>query len=144
MTIQIRRATGNDLPGAKSLLADAGLPVGDLQAEYVAYVAAADENVVGVIGCEARGRIGLLRSLVIADSARTHGLGRKLVAALEASVREQGMDELWLLTIDADAYFARLGYEVRSRESAPDAIRGTAEFTELCPGDSVLMFKLLG
>jgi len=54
-----------------------------------------------------------------------------------------GVDELWLLTIDADAFFVSLGYETRERSEAPEAIRNTEEFSGLCPEDAVLMSKQL-
>ena len=143
MTISIRQATHDDLPTARTLLSDAGLPVDDLAATHLAFVGVADEDVVGVIGFENHGRVGLLRSLVVAEDARAAGLGRELVAALEASAREQGIDEIWLLTIDADPFFGALGYQIRGRSSAPPEISATAEFTRLCPGDAFLMCKEL-
>ena len=143
MTLRIRRATSEDLPQAKKMLAAAGLPVTDLAAEHLAFAAVDGEQVTGLIGCEPYGDIGLLRSLVVVENARYAGLGRKLVASLEAAARDDGVDELWLLTIDADAYFARLGYKVCERSAAPEMIRGTAEFAGLCPGDAMLMRKRL-
>jgi amino-acid N-acetyltransferase len=97
----------------------------------------------GVIGLESFENLGLLRSLVVSRAARGSGIGAALVAALEAVCRELGVRELWLLTIDADAFFAKLGYVTRSRDAAPEAIRNTAEFSGLCPGDAVLMSKEL-
>ena len=141
--MRIRRAMSKDLPQAKTMLAAAGLPVTDLAAEHLAFAAVDGEQLMGLIGFEPYGDIGLLRSLVIAEDARGDGLGRKLVANLEAAARDDGVDELWLLTIDADAYFARLGYEVLERSDAPETIRGTAEFAGLCPGDATLMRKRL-
>ena len=141
--MRIRRAMSKDLPQAKTMLVAAGLPVTDLAAEHLAFAAVDGEQLMGLIGFEPYGDIGLLRSLVIAEDARGDGLGRKLVANLEAAARDDGVDELWLLTIDADAYFARLGYEVLERSDAPETIRGTAEFAGLCPGDATLMRKRL-
>jgi len=141
--VRIRRATIDDLPKAKMMLSAAGLPVTDLAAEHLAFTAVDGERMAGMIGLEPYGHIGLLRSLVIAEDARDEGLGRKLVAFLEAAARDDGVDELWLLTIDADSYFARLGYEVCERSDAPEAIRGTAEFSGLCPADAALMCKRL-
>jgi len=65
------------------------------------------------------------------------------VAALESQAASQGIRELWLLTIDADAWFEKLGYGARQRDQAPEAITRTAEFASLCPGDAVLMQKTL-
>ncbi len=140
----IRAATAQDLPAALELLRDAELPVADLCAERLALVAYRQQEVQGVIGLESFENFGLLRSLVVSSAARGRGVGAALVAALEATCWERRVQELWLLTIDADPFFGKLGYAVRSRDAAPDAIRGTEEFSDLCPGDAVLMSKELG
>jgi amino-acid N-acetyltransferase len=106
-------------------------------------VAAAEGAPVGMIGLEQFGGVGLLRSLVVNPSAQNGGIGRRLVDALELQALELGIKDLWLLTIDANSYFLKLGYDVMDRTDAPDVIRGTAEFSGLCPGDAVLMRKCL-
>lgn len=143
--ITIRAATGVDLPTAQSWLADAGLPAEDLSAAHMQdfFLAEVDDRLAGMIGIENLGSVGLLRSLVVHRDDRGSGVGTKLVAALEAHAAEAGIDALWLLTIDADRYFSRLGYEVMDRSRAPEAIRLTAEFSSLCPGDAALMRKIL-
>ncbi len=143
MTSQIRRAAGAGLQRAKRLLLDAGLPVEDLTVDHLAFVAIDGEEITGAIGVERYGRVGLLRSLVVAGHARQARLGQALVSSLETDLRQEGIQELWLLTIDADGYFARLGYETCDRSDAPEAIRMTREFSGLCPGDAVLMKKSL-
>ena len=139
----IRAATAQDLPAALELLRDAELPVADLSAERLALVAYRQQEVQGVIGLESFENFGLLRSLVVSRAARGSGVGAALVTALEAACQERGVRELWLLTIDADPFFGKLGYAVRSRDAAPDAISGTEEFSSLCPADAVLMSKEL-
>lgn len=141
--IKIRPAMASDLPAAIALLRDASLPTEDLTIEHLALVAEGEAEMLGVIGLEKFGDVGLLRSLVVSPLARGEGVGRQLTAALELSVRENGIVELWLLTIDADTFFSNMGYRVRSRDAAPDAIRGSKEFSTLCPGDAVLMSKEL-
>ncbi len=138
---QIRSAQSSDLGAALRLLSDAGLPLDDLTADHLALVAEEDGELHGLIGLELFGEVGLLRSLVVAGHYRGRGLGRKLVSALEAHARDCGVAELWLLTIDADAFLESLGYGVRGRDAAPDAIRATAEFSALCPADAALMSK---
>ncbi len=70
-------------------------------------------------------------------------LGARLVAELELIARNEHIDELWLLTIDANPFFIRHGYIVAERDAAPETIRNTAEFSSLCPGDALLMHKRL-
>jgi N-acetylglutamate synthase-like GNAT family acetyltransferase len=139
--IEIRPATASDLPAAIALLRDADLPTEDLTTGHMALVAEGEAEMLGVIGLEIFGDVGLLRSLVVSPLARGEGIGRLLAEALELSVRESGIVELWLLTINADTFFSTLGFRVRSRDAAPDAIRGSKEFSTLCPGDAVLMSK---
>ena len=143
MTLTIRPAGAADLESAKRLLQNAGLPTGDLTAEHLALVADQDGDFLGVVGLESFGEVALLRSLVINTHARGTGIGPALVTALETASTCDGVEEMWLLTIDADAFFLKLGYKIRDRSAAPDVIRSTEEFSSLCPGDAVLMSKSL-
>ncbi|MBT8101400.1 MAG: GNAT family N-acetyltransferase [Gammaproteobacteria bacterium] len=141
MRFKIRPSTATDLPAAIALLRAADLPTEDLTASHLALVAEGEAGVLGVIGLERCRDVGLLRSLVVSPLARGRGLGRSLEVALESTARERGVRELWLLTIDADAFFSSLNFRIRQRDTAPEAIRGSAEFLTLCPGDAVLMSK---
>lgn len=139
--IEIRLPLESDYAPVKKLLASARLPLDDFVPEHIAFVASDDDRPVGAIGREAFGKMWLLRSLVVSRGQRSRGLGARLVAALEALAREQGVAEVWLLTTDADAFFASHGYQRRDRDEAPAAIRGTAEFAELCPASAILMSR---
>ena len=144
-SLEIRPATLADIEAATRLLDAAGLPVDDIGAKAPdAFLAAVvGDTLVGFIGLEEFDGVGLLRSLIVDPGFRSAGLGRVLVAALESHAGARGVDELWLLTIDADRWFARLDYVVRERSDVPDSIRDTREFSELCPGDAVLMSKTI-
>jgi amino-acid N-acetyltransferase len=143
--VTIRPGIAADLAIVQTWLVDAGLPIADLTPDHMNdfLVAVVDAGPAGIIGLEQFDEVGLLRSLVIDPAARRGGIGRQLVAALEAHALANGVAELWLLTIDAEAYFQKLGYEIMERDSAPEVIRETDEFSSLCPGDAVLMRKVL-
>ena len=141
--ITIRPPFPIDVKHVKRLLQAEGLPAEDLDADMLAFVAEANGLPRGAIGIEVFGSVGLLRSLVVAEELRGAGWGRFLVERLEALARRQGVAELWLLTIDADVWFEKLGYRATGRERAPAAIAATAEFSSLCPADAVLMTKRL-
>lgn len=142
---RIRPATAGDLDLARRWLAAEGLPVDDLDAASMAgFIVASDASgPLGMVGLEVFGDCALLRSLVVGPEGRGSGVGRRLVAEIEAVASERGITELWLLTIDADRYFAALGYGEAPRSAAPEPIRATREFAELCPGDARLMRKQL-
>ena len=125
-----------------------GLPTQDLGPDdlhgFLVAERSAGSALQGVVGLQRLSRdIGLLRSLAVADVARGRGLASQIVAATEAAAADAGLSELWLLTIDADGYFQGHGYETLDRGEAPAVLRQTAEFGSLCPGDAVLMRKVL-
>jgi len=142
----LRRARAADWGDVRRLLEDAELPVADLGPALLEnfLIAELDDDVVGLAGLEVFGTTGLLRSLVVAKSARSVGLGGKLVAALEIAAQAAGIRELWLLTTDADKFFLCHGFAVVTRDAAPDAIRLSEEFANLCPDSAYLMLKGLG
>jgi len=140
---RLRPARAEDFELAKRLLASSGLPVDDLTPGHLAFAVTESGRVIGVIGVETLDDTGLLRSLAVAPEARGRAVGEALVEALERDCRGRGIGSLWLLTTDADQYFSRLGYSARDRSQAPAVVRGTAQFSTLCPASAVLMFKAL-
>ncbi len=142
----IRSGVADDWEAVRGLLLAAELPVADIDAgsmERFMVAESAQGDVIGAIGIEAHNKVALLRSLVISADAREGGVGRALVERLEALAVSLGVSEVWLLTLEADSYFARLGYEAQSRDAVPAPIRSTEEFATLCPGSAVLMRRRL-
>ena len=134
-----------DEPTIKALLAECSLPTSDLTPELLAHFVLCREGarVVGVVGIEVAGDAALLRSLAVVTGERGGGIGRELVRRAEAHARGLGVHALYLLTTTADPFFAASGYGTVPRDSAPDAVRATAEFSTLCPSTSVCMTKRL-
>ncbi len=141
----LRQALPADWDAVRKLLLASELPVDDLGPDRLdGFLIAEDGDlIVGLIGLEVLGTVGLLRSLVVEKNARSAGLGGKLVGALESAAEAAGIDELWLLTIDAEKFFQRHNYEIVNRERAPDEIRKSDEFSALCPDTAYLMRKSL-
>jgi amino-acid N-acetyltransferase len=126
------------------LLTTVDLPTEDLPGGLEHFLGIGDpENPDGVVGLEIFGDVALLRSLVVARRARGRGLGKRLVAAAEERARQQAVHKVFLLTDTADAFFAALGYEPCDRELAPAPVRGTRQFSALCPASATLMVKEL-
>lgn len=141
MRQSFRQAVASDLPGVRRLLQDCDLPVDDLQeATLEQFLLCENESgVIGVVGLQVFDNIALLRSLAVAKPARDSGLGNALVDAIMKRAVAVGVTELWLLTTDASGYFLARGFAHCDRDCAPDSIRNTAEFADLCPGDAHLM-----
>ena len=139
----VRSARAADWNDVSKLLRDAGLPTDDLGPKLLEHflIAELGGEIVGLVGLETYDTKGLLRSLVITSRSRSTGLGKKLVSALEAAAQAAGIKDLWLLTIDAEGYFATLGYIIVARDAVPEAIRLSDEFAELCPESAHLMMK---
>ena len=142
--MQYRFAAAVDLAIINRWLTEAHLPHDDLASQLPRFIVASDgEVMVGVIGLEVYGHIGLLRSLVVRSDVRSRGIGRELIERLCKDAAVQGVQDLYLLTVDAKDYFARRGFKSIERALAPTAIRTTRQFDELCPSSAVLMHRSL-
>ena len=139
----LRRSRTDDLCAVRQLLSAAGLPIDDVGPRLLQHflIAELDDEIIGLVGLQVYDSKGLLRSLVVALNYRNAGLGERLIRALESAAQAVGISELWLLTIDAERFFARHGFNIVSRETVPEAIRKSAEFTELCAHSAHLMMK---
>lgn len=128
-----------------ALLGAHGLPTEDITAAMLPdfVVATRDGEPCGVAGLQRDGRVALLRSLAVVHDARGQGLGATLVAAIEARAAANGVAALYLLTTDAAAFFAGLGYAPMARAEAPDAIQATAQFSSICCSSATLMRKVI-
>ena len=129
----------------KKLLTMADLPTEDLVEDQMAhfFVATVEDEVIGVVGAVPCGPDVLLRSLMVVDALRGHGAGARLVTAAETHALDLGASYLYLLTVTAEAFFRGRSYRVIPRETAPESIRRTREYTHLCPASAVLMCKQL-
>lgn len=142
--VQYRFASTADLAIINRWLAEAHLPHDDLNSHLRHFIVASEgETIVGVIGLEVYDHIGLLRSLVVAPDVRKQGIGRNLVEELCKHAMAQGVCDLYLLTMDAQDYFSRLGFERIERTLVPQLIRTTRQFSELCPSSAILMYRSL-
>lgn len=129
----------------EALLTEAKLPVADLASSRSLNLLGIRDGgrLVGVVGVEVYGSVGLLRSLAVEPAHRNSGLGAILVSNAETWAAEQGVETLYLLTTTAAQFFARRGYEAVPRSEAPAAIAATAQLLHLCPASSTFMRKVL-
>ena len=132
------------LASIRPLLAEAGLPTADLSEELEHFFACGvPGNPAGVVGLELYGSHAILRSLAVSPGVRRRGCGKELVAAAERYARAHEVGTMFLLTETARGFFEALGYRLTDRNKAPEAIRESREFAELCPASAAFMSKTL-
>lgn len=107
-------------------------------------VAAVGEEVAGCGALHFYGpRSAEVRSLAVRPEWKGHGLGRKLVEALEAEAREHGIESLFAFTYIPD-FFARLGFAEVDRRSLPSKVwKDCLRCPKLQCCDEIAMQKLL-
>ena len=81
--------------------------------------------------------------MVVAPDRRGSGLGLTIMNELERMARAARVSRLVLLTQTAAEFFARQGYRVIERSTAPQDLRGSEEFRSLCPSSATCMAKSL-
>ncbi|HKV98843.1 MAG TPA: arsenic resistance N-acetyltransferase ArsN2 [Vicinamibacterales bacterium] len=136
-----------DLTEIERLLRDAGLTTSGV-AEIVSatpshfFVAETTDGtaaLVAVAGLEVCCDNALLRSVAVDSEWQRRGLGRDLVQRIVCHAEERGIRALYLLTMTAERYFPRFGFEAVDRAAVPADIAETLEFTSACPKTAVAM-----
>jgi arsenate reductase len=127
-----------------SALREAGLPTEDLTEPSQAFFAFrdADRALVGFGGYLLADRIALLRSIVVVPSQRRRGIGAAMLAQLLARAADDA-DTAWLLTMDAEGFFARHAFVRKERADAPPPVAAAPQFASICPTSAVLMCRPL-
>ncbi|MHB8065098.1 MAG: GNAT family N-acetyltransferase [Ruminiclostridium sp.] len=65
----------------------------------------------GVIGCEYENQYGLLRSALVDIQYRKMGIAERLTKVLLQAAEEKNLEEIYLFSTGAGAYWNRLGFE---------------------------------
>ncbi|PRF46376.1 GNAT family N-acetyltransferase [Burkholderia multivorans] len=136
--MKIRSARSDEINEIRQLLAGCALPAEDIsESASITFLVAAKDGrpISGCVGLEARGAVGLLRSLAVTADTREIGIGRALVAAAEVTARLRQIEELYLLTTTASQFFIRRGYGVVERSSAPEELQKSTQFADFGDGD---------
>lgn len=139
--MRVEAARPDDLSRVLELLDSASLPTAGAESHFHEFLVARDDagRLVGCIGAEVYGDVGLLRSLVVSEAARSSSVGRRLVEALLERSRERGLRALFLLTTTAEDYFPRFGFAALPRDEADERLRASEELRGACPDTAVVM-----
>ncbi len=134
-----------DEPYIKQLLILCGLPQEDITPEHLHHFFVLKEKgqVIGLVGVEVLGPFGLLRSLAVDPRYRCQGFASQLTEKAEEYAASLKIEMLYLLTITAEGFFTKRGYQRVERNSAAFPVLGTTEFKNLCPISAVCMVKYL-
>lgn len=141
--MDIHPVSQNDFAAAINLLKQNNLPTEDITETTKLFALYDEGRLIGTIGIETDGKAGLLRSLCIDEAKRKAGSGQQLVAFIEGYAKEQGVDNLYLLTTTAAPFFAARQYQTINRAEVPEAMQRTSEFASVCPSTATVMKKAL-
>lgn len=143
--LKICLATADDEKNIRDLLNLAQLPQEDIRDHLRNFlVACHNDIIIGAVGLEIYGKIGLLRSLVVAPPYQGKGVGGMLYDGIISLARLRGVKEMYLLTTTADSFFKKKGFATVRRERLPVEIKNTNEFLRLCPDSAICMRKNIG
>lgn len=131
-----------DIARIEEILQENNLPHQDVKSGAIDFFNAFNDSAfIGIIGLEKYGNIALLRSMVVIERDRNKGYGTEICKSLLAYAQSKKIYGLYLLTTTAKDFFSKVGFEAISRESVPDEIKITKEFSSLCPTSAICMYR---
>jgi amino-acid N-acetyltransferase len=136
---KIRPATHQDQKIIHTLLSSFKLPLDGLENTKLWVLYSNDGGLVGVAGLEVYGNQGLLRSVAVIKSKHNQNYGTALSSYVIGEAKKSQIQDLFLLTTTAPAFFKKLGFKEESREKATGNILNSVEFKSACPKTAILM-----
>ncbi len=142
--ISIEKAGSHQWEAICRLLQTENLPTVDINPAMENFFVAVDgQHLAGVIGMDAYGSDGLLRSAIVEKAHRNKGIAGSLLNRLIDNAKQNAITSLYLITNTAEEYFNRKGFITIAREQVPEAVLQSKEFNGLCPASAVAMFRRL-
>ena len=139
----IESATERDLPDIHTLLERLHLPIAGVD-EHLATMLVAREGgqIIGTAGLELYADGALLRSVGVEPSHQGKQLGQQLTDAALHLATTHGVNTVYLLTMSAERYFPKFGFERISRDQVPPSVRQSVEFqSSVCSTSAIAMRK---
>jgi amino-acid N-acetyltransferase len=141
--MMINAVTQNIFSKALAFIKDNNLPSDDISDSTKLFAITDGDKIVGTIGVEFYEKAALLRSLAVSEERRGAGLAKQLVDFIEHFAKQNGAEEIILLTTTAQDFFNRRTYEIIERENTPEGGKKSTEFASTCPSSAVVMKKRL-
>ncbi len=136
----MRSATLEDLQDILKLLETSKLLTAGVKNHIQNFMLEFHQNtLLGCAGLEIHGQAGLLRSVVVAASERSNGVGARLVKSIFEHAKTQQLSSLFLLTETAENYFPRFGFKHVTRAEIPASLNASEELRGACPDSAVVM-----
>ena len=144
--ITIEPASAANLPEILAVLSAADLPHEGVNEHLHNFLIAQASNgkIVGCVGLERHGELGLLRSAAVSSEQQGQGIGSKLVQQLLENAARTGIEEVVLLTTTAKDYFQkRFGFQERERADYQTRLANSPEWNlPRCSSAAFLALKL--
>lgn len=135
--VTIEAASPADLPAVLALLRHCGLPIDGLSEHLGTTLIARDKGaIVGSAALEIYDGAALLRSVAVAQAQRQTGLGQRIVRNALELARQNGIQQVFLLTETAENFFPRFGFRPIDRSAVPFSVQQSIEFTSACPSSA--------
>ncbi len=140
----IEEISGAD-PQLASALESAQLPIDDLiEPGRKFFRFTEDDRLIGFVGWEINSDLNvLLRSLVIVPAERGKGAGKAIVVWALTRLAELGMENVFILTTTAEAFAIKLGFVRCDRQTVPQSIKQSRQYSALCPASAVVLRRIL-
>jgi amino-acid N-acetyltransferase len=129
-----------DFEEFRTLLKSSGLPADDLNFErdlLVGYYES--DQLVGTGGLEVYGSYALLRSLSVKMGIRGKSVGSTIYDYLLKEAHKRKIKGIYLLTETAQGFFQKKGFVNVARESVPDEVKQSSEFSTVCSSTAAVM-----
>jgi N-acetylglutamate synthase-like GNAT family acetyltransferase len=141
-----RQTTADDLDEVTALLVAEKMLYVDIaehlkQGNFI--VCVKNEEIMGCVGLEICELYGLCRSFCVKRCFKKQRVAHLLFQKILAFARSKQLHSLYLLTFLKTQYFELHGFQVISRQEAPNCIQKTLQFNGLCPYSDVCMRLIL-
>ena len=144
--VTIEKATPERLRDVLELLSQVDLPHDGVEEHLSSFLVARSGGggLVGCVGLERHGELGLLRSAAVLPQCQRQWIGSKLIRELLKRAAGEGVTEVALLTTTAKDYFeSKFGFKEARRARYEKRLRNSPEWNlPRCSSATFMILKL--